>query len=94
MREHPDLEYPVEALANETRLSPSAFSEAFKRAAGLPPHAYLLDCRVERAKRLLAATDRTVGSIAQELRFYSAQHFATTFKRIIGKSPQAFRQGG
>lgn len=92
MREHPSREYTIEALSDETSLSPSALSEAFKCAAGLPPHAYLLDCRVERAKHLLLSTDRTVGSIAQELRFYSAQHFATTFKRIIGLSPQAFRK--
>lgn len=91
MREHPDREYAIEALAQETSLSPSALSETFKRAAGLPPHAYLLDCRVERAKRLLSATDRSIASIAQELRFYSAQHFAMTFKRITGHPPREFR---
>lgn len=29
-------------------------------------------------------------SIGQELHFYSTQHFANTFKRIIGKYPQDF----
>ena len=28
---------------------------------------------------------------AQELHFYSTQHFANTFRRIIGKYPKDFR---
>ena len=92
IRENPNADYPAAETARKANLSPSAFSDAFKRALGLPLHAYLLHCRVERAKRLLLKTDRSIGSIAQELRFYSAQHFAMTFKRIIGKSPQAFRE--
>ena len=57
----------------------------------LPLHAYVLHCRIDRAKRLLLSTRRTVTSIGQELHFYSTQHFANTFKRIIGKYPQDFR---
>ena len=91
IREHPDDDYPAEAMAAESRLSLSAFSEAFKRAMGLPLHAYLLDCRISRAKQLLRETDRSLASIGQELRFYSTQHFAKTFRRIIGISPQEFR---
>ena len=92
IREHPNAEYPAEAMAHETGLSLSAFSDAFKRAMGLPLHAYLLNCRVVRAKQLLARSDRSVASVAQELRFYSAQHFAKTFKRVIGVTPQEFRR--
>lgn len=92
IREKPDAEYPVEELAREAGLSVTTFSQAFKRAQGLPLHAYLLNCRVNRAKELLLTTRRTVTAIGQELRFYSTQHFARTFRRIIGVNPQAFRQ--
>lgn len=91
IRDKPDAEYPIEELAKETQLSISAFSLAFKRAKGLPLHAYLLNCRINRAKRLLLKTNRTVTAIGQELRFYSTQHFAKTFRRIIGVNPQEYR---
>lgn len=91
IRERPNAEYPAAAMARESHLSLSAFSDAFKQAMGLPLHAYVLNCRVERAKRLLATTKRSISSIAQELGFYSTQHFALTFKRIIGKHPRDFR---
>lgn len=92
IKEKPDADYPIDDLAKEVNLSVSAFTTAFKRAQGLPLHAYVLHCRVNRAKRLLLTTKRTVTSIGQELRFYSTQHFALTFKRIIGMYPQAFRR--
>lgn len=91
IRERPNAEYPAAAMAREANLSLSAFSDAFKQAMGLPLHAYVLNCRVERAKRLLATTKRSISSIAQELGFYSTQHFALTFKRIIGKHPRDLR---
>lgn len=91
IRERPNAEYPAATMAREANLSLSAFSDAFKQAMGLPLHAYILNCRVERAKRLLATTKRSISSIGQELGFYSTQHFALTFKRIIGKLPRDFR---
>ena len=89
---HPENDYPIAEVAHQAGMSSSAFSETFKRAMGLPLHAYLLNCRINRAKILLSTTDRTVVSIAQELRFYSAQHLDKTFKRIIGRSPTQYRQ--
>ena len=87
IQEHPDEDYPLPETARRAGLSASAFSETFKRAMGLPLHAYLLNCRVSRAKALLVTTDRSIASIAQELRFYSTQHFSTIFKRILGETP-------
>lgn len=91
IKDKPNAEYPIADLAKESDLSISAFANAFKRAKGLPLHAYVLNCRINKAKRLLLTTKRTVTSIGQELHFYSAQHFALTFKRIIGTYPHDFR---
>ena len=91
IKERPDEDYHIEDLARETKLSVSAFALAFKHSQGLPLHAYLLNCRINRAKTLLLRTNRTVTAIGQELRFYSAQHFAKTFRRIIGVNPQEYR---
>lgn len=87
MREHPDRNYTNDELSSRAALSPSAFSETFKRAAGLPPHAYLMDCRIRKAQELLVEGRFSIKAIADMLRFSSPQHFATTFKRITGSSP-------
>jgi len=87
MREHPEHDYPVDQLAASVSLSPSAFSETFKLAAGLPPHAYLISCRIQKAQNLLKLGKSSCRAISELLHFSSTQHFATTFKRVTGKSP-------
>lgn len=89
----PDEEYPVGVLADECGVSIASFSNSFKHAKGLPLHAYVLNCRINKARRLLAETKRTVASIGQELGFYSTQHFANMFRRIIGVTPKEYRTG-
>ena len=90
--EHPDGDFPVADMAKTAGMSVSAFSDAFKRAKGLPLHAYVLNCRINRARALLEQTNRSIAAIAHELRFYSAQHFDKIFKRITGVSPTSYRQ--
>lgn len=90
MREHPDRDYPIAGLAGETAFSESAFSETFKRAAGLPPHAYLISCRISRAQKMLAAGKTSIKAVAAILRFSSAQHFSNAFKQIVGTTPAAY----
>ena len=89
----PDAEYPTETLAGEYGVSIASFSNSFKRAKGLPLHAYVLNCRIDKARRLLSTTKRSVSSIGQELGFYSTQHFANTFRRVIGANPGEYRAG-
>jgi len=88
IRNEPVGEYPVERLAREVGLSTVAFFDAFKRATGLPPHAFLLDVRVKAAAFELENAGLTVAEVARRYRFSSPQHFATAFKRIMGRSPR------
>ena len=91
MRRHPEADFDIDELVASTMLSPSTLVNRFKQLTGLPPHAFLLKCRIHRAQDALTQTDRTVGDIASELKFASAQHFATRFKRETGLTPQAWR---
>ena len=92
IREEPEADYPIADMACACNLSASAFQDVFKRAMGLPLHAYLINSRILKAKTLLETTRRSIDSIAEELRFNSKPHFSITFKRIVGKTPFAFRQ--
>ena len=89
---HPEAEHAVEDLARDAGLAAVSFSNLFKRVTGLPPHAFLLDCRVRRAKELLSKRSQSIESVARQLGFSSAPHFSMAFKRIVGASPGAWRK--
>lgn len=88
MREHPETEYKIESLAAEAALSTVAFNDAFKCAAGLPPHAYLVDQRVRAAERDLRDPALSVSAVAGRYRFSSPQHMASVFRRVAGHAPR------
>jgi AraC-like DNA-binding protein len=83
----------VADLAASARLSPAHFSREFRRAFGESPHAYLLTRRLERAVAMLRMTDRSVADICASVGLSSVGSFTTTFTRVYGKSPRAYRAG-
>ena len=72
-------------------LSKAHFSREFKQAFGDSPHAYLLTRRLERAAALLRTTDRSVADICFSVGLQSVGLFTTSFSRIFGRSPTAYR---
>ena len=80
-------------LAEVARLSSSHFSAQFRRSTGLPPHRYLLQQRIKRAKELLAAEGMSLAEIGYTLSFPSQAHFTTTFRKLVGTTPGAYREG-
>ena len=87
----PERDWPVGELARRAELSPTSLLQRFKRLTGSPPHAFVLSCRIEKAKQELAKGELSVAAIADKLGFPSAQHFATIFRRIVGATPSEWR---
>jgi AraC-like DNA-binding protein len=83
------LDVPV--LARAAYLSPAHFSREFRRAFGETPHQYLLTRRLERAAALLRNTDRSVADICFTVGLRSVGSFTTSFRRVYGLSPTAYR---
>jgi AraC-like DNA-binding protein len=81
----------VDDLANAAGLSRAHFSREFRRTFGEPPHSYLLTRRLERAAALLRNTDHSVAEICLSVGLQSIGSFTTSFKRMYGKSPTAYR---
>ena len=81
----------VPALARAAYLSPAHFSREFRRAFGETPHQYLLTRRLERASALLRNTDRSVADICFTVGLRSVGSFTTSFRRVYGMSPTAYR---
>ncbi len=81
----------VADLARASGLSPAHFSREFRRTFGESPHQYLLTRRLERAAALLRNTDRTATEICFDVGLTSVGSFVTSFRRIYGMAPVAYR---
>ena len=86
-----DKRLTLKQLARSVDLSPTYFAEQFHCATGHAPHQYLLHLRVEMARALLKSTRLTILEVALRSGFPNQQHFATTFKRLHGVSPNQYR---
>ena len=79
-------------LARIAELSPHYFSDLFKNTVGVTPHRYLLEERIEKAKKLLIRRKLSIVEIALALGFASQSHFTDVFRKITGTTPRRFKQ--
>lgn len=81
----------VNDLAAAAGLSRAHFSRMFTRTFGESPRAYLQTRRLERAAALLRYTDRSVADICAMVGLTSVGSFTTSFARVYGMTPAAYR---
>ena len=82
----------VEDICKHLGCSGSYFSHAFKRGAGLGFREYLINIRIENAKRLLTLSELNVTEIAFSVGFSDSNYFTSLFKKKSGISPLAYRK--
>lgn len=80
-----------EDLARTVNLSIPHFYAVFKGAMGMAPLAYLRRRRLDRARLLLATSDRNVGEVAYAVGFCDPYHFSKQFKGAFGVSPSEYK---
>jgi transcriptional regulator of acetoin/glycerol metabolism len=78
-------------LAGAAGLSMHHFARQFKQSAGVTPHRYLTQKRVERAQKMLAQTDLSLSEVAYAAGFSDQSHLARHFRHILGTTPREFR---
>ena len=88
---HLDDDLSLTILADIACLSPYHFSRSFKQATGIGPQRYVMQRRLERAKRLLRQTHQPIALIAQEVGFADQSHLTSVFRRETGVTPGLFR---
>ena len=79
-------------VAQALLISKSYFCRVFKKNFGCHFHEYLCLYRIEKAKRLLRTTDKTIAEIASETGFSSVSYFSKMFKAQLQMSPSEYRK--
>jgi AraC family transcriptional regulator, transcriptional activator FtrA len=82
----------ISQLAEHSAMSGRTFLRRFSQAAGMPPHAWLQQQRIARARELLESeAAMSTGDIATQCGYESMETFRAAFRRIVGVAPATYR---
>ncbi|MCP4969308.1 MAG: AraC family transcriptional regulator [Arcobacter sp.] len=82
-----EINISLDELASLSNLSKYHFLRVFKKNIGLTPHQYIINQRIQKAKKLVLSGDK-LSNIAYSVGFNDQSHFIRNFKRIYGYSPK------
>lgn len=82
----------LEVLANMCHGSPFHLQRTFKRIKNMTPVEYIQLVRIEHAKDLLKATEKTIGEIGRRIGLPNTPYFITLFKKKLGLTPLQYRK--
>ncbi len=94
VEEHLDEDLSLPVLAAVAGLGTTHLKTQFKRATGLPVHAYVMQRRVERARTLLLRDALPAGQVALAAGFAHQSHMARWMRRVLGVTPSSLVQRG
>lgn len=81
----------LDRLSGEAGMSKFHFAHLFRERTGMTPHRYLVQLRMNEARRLLSTTELTVAEVATSCGYDSPAHFGAAFRRRYEESPGTFR---
>jgi transcriptional regulator GlxA family with amidase domain len=90
--EHLETRLSVEDLADRMSMSVRNFERVFTREVGTTPSQYVLQMRVEAARRLLERTDGGLKHVASAAGFGSVDVMRRGFVRLLGITPRRYRE--
>jgi YesN/AraC family two-component response regulator len=79
-------------LKAEFNYHPNYLAKCMLKVYGLTPIDYLLQYRIEQAKKLLIQTDWSISRIADEVGFSNPAYFSSVFTNKQGTAPANFRK--
>jgi AraC-like DNA-binding protein len=89
----PSFTWTIEGLARQCGGSRSVFAERFVQLLGVPPMQYLAQWRMQVASEMLDRGNMNMAAISSEIGYESEAAFSRSFKRMMGVTPSAWRQG-
>jgi transcriptional regulator GlxA family with amidase domain len=90
--EHLETRLSVEDLADRMSMSVRTLERVFTREVGTTPSQYVLQMRVEAARRLLERTDGGLKQVASAAGFGSVDVMRRAFVRLLGLTPRRYRE--
>ncbi len=67
------------------------FSKLFKIYYGITFKSYIINLRIEEAKRLFSDINKSVSEVAFDVGFNDSNYFSTVFKKVTGMTPRGFK---
>ena len=92
IREHTNESISVEDAAASVNRSSSYMMKHFKNELGINMGAYIMRCKLEEAKSLLAYSEKSLTEISNFLCFSSQSYFQNVFKKQYGVTPLQYRK--
>ena len=89
---HRQEPFIVKDLADHLNCHPDFLGRKFKQSMGTDLSLYLLQARIDRAKRLLANSKITIEDAAELSGFSDRVHFSKAFRRLVGIPPGEFQK--
>ncbi len=81
----------LEKLSKKFGCSISTLTSLYKKEYNISIHQFIINTRLEQAKRLLEKSDKAIKEISEECGFYDQNHFYRTFKKTYNISPSSYR---
>ncbi len=88
--ENPENIYLIEQMAHDACISPFHMIREFKKAFGLTPHQFQMQCKVRKAQKLLE--ERPAAEVTFDAGFYDQSHMDRCFKKVVGLSPKEYKR--
>ncbi|MCR4561693.1 MAG: AraC family transcriptional regulator [Bacilli bacterium] len=81
----------LDEILGDVYYSKKQVTREFKKCFNDTPYNYLINLKIDMAKRLLRTSDLSVKEIALKLGFENQHYFSNAFKKKAGKSPSQYR---
>lgn len=87
-----DVTLNSDKIADKMCMSKSQLNRKVHTITGYSTAAYILQIRLEKAKRMLASTQTLIGDIAIECGFEDSNYFSRLFKQVFKTTPTQYRK--
>ncbi len=91
-REMKNAAFSSKKLADEMAISISQLNKKLNALTGFPASTYILQVKLELAKKILSTYDKSIGEVAAECGIYDVNYFSRVFKKHTGISPSKYQR--
>lgn len=91
---HSHFHQPItmKSIASKFYINPVYMGQLFKKTYGVYFKDYVLQVRIQEAKRLLRQSDMRIYEVAERVGFNNPDYFVTQFEKTVGKTPSQYRK--